>query len=797
MKKNIKIKRGDNMNLKKNISLTLILIAILLVSVSSINACEVNDNIENNVNLIGNHADIKDYRNIADLNYADYSTSENLTTTDNSSSDDNIIQHSSHIDNLNVIQTSNSENDKNKLDNIINVTDLVASSEYKIVQTSNNTFILTLADNTTLNVGMLQVFDLDSFKKVANSVSTENCQFDAIVIDFKNNLNLEFTPWTSELIKSDHVKNLIIRGNGAIISISNPNKNNENHFLNVTMGSSVRINNITIKGFNRAISNYGTCQMKNVELKYNKVDYMTEEDYGGAIRNWGILKCSDCYFLGNYAKYGGAIYNEKGSQSTFIDCEFKDNTGYCCKNKKYSLETNDGNNIYTSKGATCLVLNHNDEIKYINIDTETDYQNFLSRMSNIGYVKIVILNFTSNKSFNLNQKTIHMPDVENIYIFGNGASISIKDYDDSNEYKFIKVDQGQYCSIINLTISRFNTAIQNEGSISITSSHFINNKIDYNVKDDYGGAIYNDEGIITISDSTFEGGYAKYGGAIYNEKGIISLTDCNFISNTAYADGGAIYNNVGLIYGERCNFTNNNAKNGGSIFNHYGIMILNNLTFKNSVAKDDGGAIYNDFGKITIGNCTFIDSKADEGKEIYNYGEDAKCIIIGTSYVINDGILTDTLKVTSDAPNEVLRWIVRGLEVVSCIAMVLICAPIFSETATGVICFIGGGLLAGAEEVIEGVYLDHNFNIYNSLLMMVISGASSGLSGALTSWIGRVCFKVVNGVVTSGSETLFNALGVGIDFVGEVITEVLPRADFSNNKVPTTIIDLKNPKIPC
>ena len=93
MKKNIKIKRGDNMNLKKNISLTLILIAILLVSVSSINACEVNDNIENNVNLIGNHADIKDYRNIADLNYADYSTSENLTTTDNSSSDDNIIQH--------------------------------------------------------------------------------------------------------------------------------------------------------------------------------------------------------------------------------------------------------------------------------------------------------------------------------------------------------------------------------------------------------------------------------------------------------------------------------------------------------------------------------------------------------------------------------------------------------------------------------------------------------------------------------------------------------------------------------
>ena len=642
---------------------------------------------------------------------------------------------------------------------------------------------------------MLQVYDLDSFKKVSDSVSTENCQFDAIVIDFKNNLNLEFTPWTSELIKLDHVKNLIIRGNGAIISISNPNKNDENHFLNVNMGSSVWINNITISGFNSAISNYGICQMKNVELKNNKVDYMTEEDYGGAIRNWGILKCSDCSFLDNYAKYGGAIYNEKGSQSTFVDCKFKDNDGY--RSKISCLETNDGNNIYTSKGATCLVLNHNDKIKFINIDTETDYQNFLSMMGDIGYEKILVLNFTSNKSYNLNQRTLYMPSVDNIYIFGNGASISVKDYDDSNENKFIKVIQGQFCSIMNLTISRFNTAILNEGSISITSSHFNNNKIDYMTKDDYGGAIYNDEGIITISDSTFEGGYAKYGGAIYNEKGIISLTDCNFISNTAYGDGGAIYNNVGLIYGERCNFTNNNAKNGGAIFNHYGVMILNNITFKNSVAEDCGGAIYNDFGKITNSNCTFIDSKANEGKEIYNYGEEAKYIITGNSYVIHDGVLTDTLTVTSDAPNEVLRWFLRGVEVVLCVVMVLVCSHAFGAGAAFAICFIGGGLLAGAEEVIEGVYLNHNFNIYNCLLMSVIAGGLSGLAGGLTTAIGHACFHVVNGAVTQGSATLFKLIGLGIDFVGEVITEVVPHPDLSNNIVPTTIIDLEKLKIPC
>lgn len=784
------------MNLIKNISLTLILIAILLVSVSSINACEVNDNIGNNVNLLGDHVDMEAYRNIGGLSFDDFSSTQiDSTTTDNMTSEENIMPHSNHIDDLTVIQNSNSENDKTKVENLINVTDIVASSEYKINQTSNNTFILTLADNTTLNVGMLQVFDLDSFKKVAKSVSTENCQFDAIIIDFKNNLKLEFSPWSSELIKLGHVKNLIIRGNGATIAISNPNKKDENHFLNVDMGSTVWMNNMTISGFNTAILNYGTCQIKNVVLKNNKVDYISEEDYGGAIRNWGILKCSDCYFLDNYAKYGGAIYNEKGSQSTFVDCEFKDNTGY--SSKKSSLETNDGNNIYTSQGATCLVLNHNDEITCVNINTETDYKNFLNMMDNIGHVKFLILNFTSAKTYNINQRAIYMPNVENIYIFGNGATISVKNYADSNEYNFIKIVQGQFCSITNLTISRFNTAIFNKGSISISYSHFNNNRIDYMIMNDYGGAIYNAEGLITISDSTFEGGYAKHGGAIYNEKGIISLIDCNFTSNTAYGDGGAIYNNVGLIYGDRCNFINSNAENGGAIFNHYGIMILNNFTFKKSVAEDDGGAIYNDFGEITIDNCTFIDSKADEGKEIYNYGKDAKCVILGNSYVINNGVLTSTLKVTSDAPSEVLRWVIRGVEVLLCVAMVLVCGHFFSEGVAGAICFVGGGILAGAEELIEGVYLDHNFNIYNCLLMMVIAGAFDGISGALTSLIGRVCFKVVNGVVTVGSEALFNAIGFGIDVVGEIITEVLPRADFSNNKVPTTILDLENPKIPC
>ena len=769
------------------------LVAILFVSVSSISACDINDDAGTNATMLGSINALSDFHDIADLDFDDYSTLKNSTTStsDGSTYEGSIVPHSSNMDDLVVIDNSNSENNIKKVDSLINVTDIVQSGQYKIEQTSNNTYTLILSDNTTLKLGVLQVFDLDSFKKVANSVSTDDSQFDAIVIDFKNNLDLKFSAWSEELIKLDHVKNLIIRGNGATVA-AYLNIWDDYHFANVNIGSNLWLDNITLCGFNTAILNHGTCQITNSVLKENRVDITCDGD-GGAVRNWGILKCSNSSFLDNYAKYAGAVYNEKGSQSTFVDCFFK---GNMCYSKTGScLETHDGINIYTSSGATCLVLNHNDVIQWINIATDDDYQNFLDNMDKIGHVKFLVLNFTSARFFSSNSRAMCLPSVENIYIYGNGATISVKSFADSEEYKFIKILQGQFCSIDGLTLTRFNTAILNMGSLSIAHSHFNTNRIDYAVCKDYGGAIYNDGGLVTISDSIFKGNYAKYGGAIYNDHGIISIKGSDFTSNTAYGDGGAIYNNVGFLYVNNCNFTRNNAKNGGSLFNHYAIMMLNNILFNKSTATDGGGAIYNDFGQMALDNCTFIDSQADEGKEILNYGEDAKYAITGDSYVLHDGVLTDTISVTSDAPNEVVRWVIRGVEVLACVAIVLVCAYYVPTAVGGVICFVGGALLAGAEEVIEGVYMDHNFNVYNCLFMMIVAGLLDAIAGVATTRIGHTCFGVVKGAVTKGSQALFNAIGFGLDLVGEVITEVIPRPDFSNPDVPTTILDLNNLKI--
>lgn len=740
------------------------------------------------MDLLGSYGDF----DLADLNYGDdYYTEDASQQGDNLTSADIELYNRDFQDDLIIMQNSNSENDISNVGEMIDIDGIIESVQYQINQTSENTYVLTLSDNTTMTVGVLQVYDLNSFKEATKSISNQKTDFDAIILDFKDNLYLKFDPWTEDIIKLNNVKNLIIRGYGATI-YSKGDKNDEYHFLNVNSDATVWMHNITVSGFNTAVRNHGTCQFTNVTFSHNKVDYYIEEDYGGAVRNWGILKCFECSFLDNSAKYGGAVYNEKGSQSIFIDCCFNENNAYDCGSR--SLETDDMQNIYTLSGASCLVLNHNDEIKYVNIYSQTDYENFLNQMDNVNHVKFLVLNFTSPIVCNVN-RMISMPYVENLYILGNGATINVNDRDDSNEYNFLELRKGQFCLIENLNIVGFNIAIINKGSLAISQSTFNNNRADYIVKQDYGGAIYNDEGLITISETTFKNGYAKYGGAIYNEKGIISCKDSIFASNKAYSDGGAIYNNVGVVYCEGCNFTSNAADDGGAIFNHYGVLTLYGNIFNKSTADGDGGAIYNDFGRVVIGNCTFIDSKAENGRELYNYGEEAEYVIMNDTLVIRNGVISK-MDITSDEPSEALRIVLRIGEIVACYILVAVAGYFLSPGVATFVGFIGGALLAGVEELIEGVYLDHNFNFFNCLIMMGIAGAFDAGCSWLSSYIGRTCFKVGTAAISTAAKTGYAIVSAGIEFTGEVLTEFIPRIDVSSNIIPTTIIDLENPKIP-
>lgn len=121
-----------------------------------------------------------------------------------------------------------------------------------------------------------------------------------------------------------------------------------------------------------------------------------------------------------------------------------------------------------------------------------------------------------------------------------------------------------------------------------------------------GGAIFADiaadsdtcgEGIVVITNTSFNKNTAEFGGAILQLGGTLALINSTFTNNTASENGGAVYTsraNVVILPGT---FTNNRAQKT----NGY------------------GGALYLDHGEAIIVNSTFTDNSADNGEAIYCY----------------------------------------------------------------------------------------------------------------------------------------------------------------------------------
>lgn len=131
---------------------------------------------------------------------------------------------------------------------------------------------------------------------------------------------------------------------------------------------------------------------------------------------------------------------------------------------------------------------------------------------------------------------------------------------------------------------------------------------------------------VTISGVNFHGGIAPAGvdgGAIFNEEGSLTLSADKFTNNSAVnltsvgtsgADGGyggAVYNNYGVVSVTGTAFSGNVAEGGGAGSQSGGY-------------SGEGGALFNNGGWVTIGSSTFDGNQAQPGAGAgYNYGEGA------------------------------------------------------------------------------------------------------------------------------------------------------------------------------
>ena len=178
-------------------------------------------------------------------------------------------------------------------------------------------------------------------------------------------------------------------------------------------------------------------------------------------------------------------------------------------------------------------------------------------------------------------------------------------------------------------------AVVTTGKTDIYDSYFANNT------GSWGGAISSlgymnpdEDYVLTVKNTKFEGNNATFGGAIFVESSNLEVDNCTFENNkgvgvgssgTSNTQGGAI-----VVFPDDAQativdstFINNSARCGGAV-SFAGVdsdSLIDNCTFIDNIA-DDGGAFYfwSDSAVITVTDSDFINNVADYGGAIENEG---------------------------------------------------------------------------------------------------------------------------------------------------------------------------------
>ena len=137
-----------------------------------------------------------------------------------------------------------------------------------------------------------------------------------------------------------------------------------------------------------------------------------------------------------------------------------------------------------------------------------------------------------------------------------------------------------------------------------------------------GGAIYHQQGKLTLTDCRFEGNMAgEQGGAVnLTQQRAVSMTRCVFSRNWTPRAGGALFSEGYSVLLDTCVFSGNQAAAGGAIYTSglYPLnpgppmpgTVLTHCTFTGNHAADAGGALWATLAEFTIGNCTFVRNSA-------------------------------------------------------------------------------------------------------------------------------------------------------------------------------------------
>ena len=219
--------------------------------------------------------------------------------------------------------------------------------------------------------------------------------------------------------------------------------------------------------------------------------------------------------------------------------------------------------------------------------------------------------------------------------YNDGGALTIKDLTMTKGYVESELIRNEDGTLKASTANSIGGAIYNaNGTVSISDSNFSDNSTEHD-----GGAIYNFHGTLSISDSNFSNNSTEYdGGAIYNANGTVSINDSNFSNNSTNSQpggqGGAIYNANGTVSISDSNFSNNSANSFGGAIDNKGELSIVSSTFSGNSADAGGGAIDNK-GELSISDSSFSNNSAWDGGAIRNVGHRAELSISDSSFSNN------------------------------------------------------------------------------------------------------------------------------------------------------------------
>ena len=158
------------------------------------------------------------------------------------------------------------------------------------------------------------------------------------------------------------------------------------------------------------------------------------------------------------------------------------------------------------------------------------------------------------------------------------------------------------------------------------------------VKEGYGGAVYNESGVVKFENCLITGNSAYAGGGIYNKK-TLTLTKTTVDLNSALTgSGGGIFNEAALTI-NNSTITNNSAQSGygGGLINN---GVNTNAKIINSLFSSDhaklGAGIFSNNGKLELYNTIIFNNTAEvNGGGIYNIGS-TDIILKNVTVVGND-----------------------------------------------------------------------------------------------------------------------------------------------------------------